>query len=99
MLIAWLLGTGLWAWSYGLDGLQEMDGTRNARDDAAEKGVGKRATPPGALVADARWILAKKKRSRISTLVLIYPLPALRRTAIQLAWDLTDYPGAWPATE
>jgi hypothetical protein len=28
--------------------------------------------------------------------VLVYPLQGLKRTVIQLAWDLTDYPSTWP---
>jgi hypothetical protein len=45
---------------------------------------------------DARWIVARKKGERISQLVIVFPMPALRRTAIATVWDLSDFPSAWP---
>jgi hypothetical protein len=52
--------------------------------------------PPGPVMAEARWIIAQRKDGRVSRVVLVYPLKGLKRTVIQLAWDLTHYPSAWP---
>jgi hypothetical protein len=35
----------------------------------------------------------------VARLVIAYPLTSLGRTVIQHAWNLTDYPSAWPAAE
>ena len=75
---------------------KEMVTDSDAARDAAEKSLNELPMPPDALTADARWIIAKKKGSRASTLVVVYPIAGLRRTVIQTAWDLTDYPSAWP---
>ena len=44
---------------------------------------------------DAQFIVAQRKDGRVSRLVFVYPLPAIKQTVIQLVWDLTDYPSAW----
>jgi hypothetical protein len=75
----------------------EMEKTSANTDAGAENGVDKVARPPDSGAADARWIIAQQKNGHVSRLVLVYPLPALQRTVIQLAWDLADYPSAWPA--
>jgi hypothetical protein len=50
-------------------------------------------------MAEARWIVAARKDGRVSRVVLVYPIQGGKRTVIQLAWDLTDFPSAWPTTE
>jgi hypothetical protein len=77
---------------------KELDSASNALEAAAEKAVTK-MTLPSALAAKARWIVAKRKGARVSTVVVVYPLSDLRRTAIQHGWDLTDYPSAWPVND
>jgi hypothetical protein len=62
---------------------------------AASQSVGDMIPPSSAIVA-ARWIVAQRKDGRVSRVVLVYPLQGLKRTVIQLAWDLSDYPSAWP---
>ena len=76
-----------------------IDSNSNAAKDAADKSLGELPMPPDSVIADARWIIAKKKGARASTLVVVYPITGLQRTVIQAAWDLTDYPSAWPAGE
>jgi hypothetical protein len=76
---------------------KEMDAS-NARDDA-DKAPYDIATPPDSLATNARWIVAKKNGARASAVVVVFPLPGLKRTAIQFAWDLKDYPSAWPPVE
>jgi hypothetical protein len=65
---------------------------------AASQSVGDMIPPSSAIVA-ARWIVAQRKDGRVSRVVLVYPLQGLKRTVIQLAWDLTDYPSARPESQ
>ena len=74
---------------------KEFESQQRSRERAAQQSVGD-LIPPSAAMAEARWIVAQRKDGRVSRVVLVYPLKALQRTAIQLAWDLTDYPSAWP---
>ena len=60
-----------------------------------EKGL-MNITPPQSVGAQARWIVAKKKDGRMSTVVLVYPMPGVQRTVIQAAWHLADYASGWP---
>jgi hypothetical protein len=53
--------------------------------------------PPTSATTSARWIVAQRKDGRVSRVVLVYPLQGLKRTVIQLGWDLGDYPSAWPS--
>jgi hypothetical protein len=43
------------------------------------------------------YFLAEEKAGHLARLVLVYPQSGLGRTVIQTAWDLRDYPAAWPA--
>lgn len=80
-----------------IDKLQkQLDNAQQNAPAVTENGVDQVAQPPTSSGSEARWIIAQKKDGRISRLVLVYPLPALKRTVIQHAWDLTDYPNAWP---
>jgi hypothetical protein len=63
---------------------------------AQEKSVDNVANPPFTATADARWIVAQRKDGHVSRVVLVYPVRALQRTAIQLVWNLGDHPSAWP---
>jgi hypothetical protein len=80
-----------------IDRLQkEMDQQRSNFEQSANQAVTQAVNnPPAAAVNEARWIVAKKKGNRASTVVLVYPVTGTRLTAIQLAWDLSDYPSAW----
>jgi hypothetical protein len=51
---------------------------------------------PGAFAEGARWIVAGKKSERISRLVIVFPIPRIRKTVVKEVWDLSDYPSAWP---
>ena len=76
---------------------KEMDDAAKKAGEAAERSVvGSAASGPSSLLASARWIVAKKKGERISQLVVVFRVPALKRTAIKYVWDLSDYPSAWP---
>jgi len=80
-----------------IDKLQnQLNAAQQDRSAANDKSVDQVAAPPASSGSAARWIIAQKKGARISRLVLVYPLPALKRTVIQFAWDLADYPSAWP---
>jgi hypothetical protein len=72
----------------------EMEKDSQRASEMADKGLAT-LQPANSSIADARWFVAKKKDGRISTMVLVYPMPAVQRTVIQLAWHLADYPSAW----
>jgi len=78
---------------------KEIESQREVIDASLEKAIDKAAIAPPSSMRDARWIVAQKTGGRISRLVLIYPIAAVHRTVIQLIWDLTDYPSAWPKTK
>jgi hypothetical protein len=70
---------------------QQQEVERAAKQSVAD------ILPPSSSMAEARWIVAERKDGRVSRVVLVYPVRGLERTAIQLVWDLTDHPSAWPA--
>jgi hypothetical protein len=74
---------------------KEFEGQAQSMERAAKQSVAD-ILPPSSSMAAARWIVAQRKDGRVSRVVLVYPLQGLKRTVIQLAWDLTDYPSAWP---
>jgi hypothetical protein len=74
---------------------KEFEGRQRNTERAAKQSIAD-ILPPGAAMVDARWIVAERKNERVSRVVLVYPLQGLKRTVIQLAWDLSDYPSAWP---
>jgi hypothetical protein len=45
----------------------------------------------------ARFYIAEEKAGHVARMILVYPLPDRGRTVIQEAWNLGDYPSAWPA--
>jgi hypothetical protein len=77
---------------------KEVESQQQNMERAAKQSVAD-ILPPSAAMAEARWIIAARKGGRMSRVVLVYPLQGLKRTVVQLAWDLTDYPSAWPTTE
>jgi hypothetical protein len=76
---------------------KELDAQSQNVERASKQSVAE-ILPPSASMAAARWIVAQRKDGRISRVVLVYPLQGLKRTVIQLAWDLSDYPSAWPSS-
>jgi hypothetical protein len=78
---------------------EELDSQNKVRERAFENSVDKVVMNTGYAAPDAQFIVAQKKDGRVSRLVLVYPLPALQQTVIQLVWDLTDYPNAWGQAE
>jgi hypothetical protein len=74
---------------------KELDAQTQNMQRAAKQSVSD-ILPPSSSMASAHWIVAQKKDGRVSRVVLVYPLEGLKRTVIQLAWDLSDYPSTWP---
>jgi hypothetical protein len=74
---------------------KELDAQTHNMQRAAKQSVSD-ILPPSSSMASAHWIVAQKKDGRVSRVVLVYPLEGLKRTVIQLAWDLSDYPSTWP---
>jgi hypothetical protein len=91
------MGRGDQAAATELEKLQkEMDQAQKDMEAAAKRSVTNAANVPPASAGEARWIVVQKKGERLSRLVAVYPIPGLKRTAIKLIWDLSDYPSAWP---
>lgn len=75
---------------------QEM--TASFEEAAPEKGVGYVATPSYSAAADQIfYVVAEERAGHVARLILVYRQPVVERTVIQMAWDLKDYPSAWPA--
>lgn len=80
-----------------LDKMQkDIDEVGKRAGEAGEKSIVAASEAPSSMAAGGRWIVAKKKGERISQLILVFPVPALKRTGVKYMWDLTDYPTAWP---
>jgi hypothetical protein len=45
------------------------------------------------------FLVAEERDGRVSRLIMIYPVPALGQTAIQMLWDLNDFPPAWESEQ
>jgi hypothetical protein len=66
----------------------------------AEMGVTGVGLPSIAGVYDeARFFVAEEIDGHVARAVIVYPLAGFGRTVIQEAWNLVDYPSAWPAAE
>jgi len=79
---------------------EEFDKQGKAWERSFENSVDKLLTNQSLGLPEAQYIVAQRKDGRVSRLVFVYPLPAIKQTVIQLVWDLTDYPAAWgPAPE
>jgi hypothetical protein len=77
---------------------KEFEIDQQKMERAAQQSVGDLVPPSSAsAMSEARWIVAQRKDGRVSRVVLVYPLRGLQRTVIQVVWDLSDYPSAWPA--
>lgn len=56
------------------------------------------ATPPGSAGPDqVHYLIAQGKAGHVSRRILVYRQKVPERTVLQMAWDLRDYPPAWPA--
>ncbi len=76
---------------------KEFESQQKNTEQALKQSVGD-LLPPSSVMTEARWVVAQRKDGHVSRVVLVYQLRGLQRTVIQLAWDLTDYPSAWPAS-
>jgi len=79
---------------------EELYAPAQAAGEIADKGVG--GLGP-AMAPDAqeqvRFYIAEERSGHVARLVIAFPLSSINRTVIQHAWNLTDYPGAWPPAE
>jgi hypothetical protein len=75
---------------------KEIEAATKRATAAIESRADTVANPPTSSARDARWIIAEMQNGRISRMVLVYPVASLQRTVIQLIWDLSVYPSAWP---
>ncbi|MGB7934922.1 MAG: hypothetical protein WCH04_22435 [Gammaproteobacteria bacterium] len=80
-----------------MDSLQkEIAGPMQQMSDDAGKSVDDVIMPPGSLESEqVYYLVAEEKAGHIARVIVVYRQPAIKRTVIQMAWDLRDYPRAW----
>ena len=78
----------------------EMSAPMEAAGRIADLGVVQLVLPGvSEVIQEARFFVAEEKDGHIARAVIAYPLPLHERTVIQHAWNLADYPSAWPPAE
>jgi len=76
---------------------QEINAPMEQFNQDAEKTLDEVATPADFSQPEhIYYFVAEEKAGHVARLVLVYPQSGLGRTVIQTAWDLRDYPAAWP---
>jgi hypothetical protein len=76
---------------------EELYAPAQAAGEIADKGVAGLGPPMAPETQEqVRCYIAEQRAGHVARLVIAYPLTLLGRTVIQHAWNLTDYPGAWP---
>jgi hypothetical protein len=76
---------------------QEINAPMKQFSQDAEKTLDKVVTPADfSQPENIYYFVAEEKAGHVARLVLVYPQSGLGRTVIQTAWDLRDYPAAWP---
>ena len=76
---------------------EELYAPAQAAGEIADKGVAGLGPPMAPETQEqVRFYIAEQRAGHVARLVIAYPLTSLGRTVIQHAWNLTDYPGAWP---
>ncbi len=76
----------------------EISAPMQQLDEGAEMTVTQVATPPGSAEPDqVHYLIAEEKAGHVARLILVYRQRVPERTVMQMAWDLRDYPSAWPA--
>lgn len=77
-----------------------VEAASKVADELSEKGVFGLGPPNSAeAMEQVRYFIAEERAGHVARLVIAYPLTSLGRTVIQHAWNLIDYPGAWPPAE
>jgi hypothetical protein len=78
----------------------EINAGVGAANEASQQGAEQLTIP---MTSDAydqvRYFVAEEKNGHIAKVVIVVPLTGFGRTVIQHAWNLGDYPSAWPVSE
>lgn len=75
---------------------KEMEQASQRLEDTMDNLLVSAAQPPSyAPMEQWSFLIAEERDGRVSRLIVVYPVPALDQTAIQMTWDLNDYPPAW----
>jgi hypothetical protein len=79
---------------------QEMDAVSKKIESDAAKRLNNVLSPPGGVVMeDLSWFVAEEKQGHVARAVMVYQYAGSDRTVMQMAWDLRDYPPAWPVAD
>lgn len=75
---------------------KDMEQASQRLKDTMDNMLVNAAQPPSyAPMEQWSFLIAEERDGRVSRLIVVYPVPALGQTAIQMTWDLNDYPPAW----
>jgi len=75
---------------------EEIYAPLQSMGEDADKAVANVLYPTGALDgAGVYYFVAEERSGHPSRAILVYPLAGMGLTAVQMAWDLRDYPPAW----
>jgi len=75
---------------------KEMEQASQRMEDTMNNLLVNAAQPPSyAPMEQWSFLITEERDGRASRLIVVYPVPALGQTAIQMTWDLNDYPPAW----
>jgi hypothetical protein len=78
---------------------QEMDVVSKKIESDVAKTLNNVLSPPGGVVMeDLSYFVAEEKDGHVSRAIMVYRFAGSERTMMQMAWDLRDYPPAWPET-
>jgi hypothetical protein len=78
---------------------QEMDAvSKKIESDAAKTLVNVLSPPGGVAMEDLSYFVAAEKDGHVSRAIMVYRYAGSEQTVMQMAWDLRDYPPAWPET-
>jgi len=76
----------------------EMEVVSRKLQEDTDKALTNVLTPPGgAAPEDVYYLIAEEKDGHVARAILVYRHTGAERTVMQMAWNLGDYPAAWPA--
>jgi hypothetical protein len=75
----------------------EMEVVSQKLQKDSDKALNSLLLPPGGVAPeDVYYLIAEEKDGHVARAILVYRHTGAERTVMQMAWDLGDYPPAWP---
>ena len=77
---------------------EEMDAVSKQIESDNSKTLNSVLSPPGDVATEElSYFVAEEKDGHVARAILVYRHTGAERTVMQMAWNLGDYPAAWPA--